>query len=206
LIPCTLDEIKSGESTSCAPRKVDEARERRTRRRRTCSGAKRDLIVCQLCAGTEVRLGMAFGGRGVKLWGSNCKPAPPPPLPPLPLLSLSLLLPPPPRCANAVHDPRARRHMQRARTKRSRKKALVGTHLVEGHLLRYASGLATASGTSLPHRSDKRISSQEAAGLVVPAAAVVVAAAVTADLTGYPEGMVLLQEWATTHRDRGWHS
>jgi len=59
----------------------------------------------------------------------------------------------------------------------------------------------------LPHRSDKRISSQEAAGLVVPAAAVVAAAAaVTADLTGYPEGMVLLQEWATTHRDRGWHS
>lgn len=27
--------------------------------------AKRELIACQLCAGTEVRLGMAFGGRGV---------------------------------------------------------------------------------------------------------------------------------------------
>ncbi|KYN42290.1 hypothetical protein ALC56_03428 [Trachymyrmex septentrionalis] len=75
------------------------------------------------------------------------------------------------------------------------------THLVEGHLLRYASGLAAASGASLPHRSNGRVSSQGAAGLVVPAAAAVAAETVAADTTGCPEGM-FFQGRATAHRDR----
>ncbi|KYM87040.1 hypothetical protein ALC53_03657 [Atta colombica] len=81
------------------------------------------------------------------------------------------------------------------------------THLVEGHLLRYASGLAAASGASLPHRSNRRVSSQGAAGLVVPAAAVVAAEAVAADTTGRPEGMIFKGR-TTAHRDRTrrWHS
>lgn len=77
------------------------------------------------------------------------------------------------------------------------------THLVEGHLLRYASGFAAASGASLPHRSNRRISTQEAAGLVVPAA---ITAAVTADLVRCPEGLLVLQGKATEHRDRLRHS
>ncbi|KYN29841.1 hypothetical protein ALC57_00723 [Trachymyrmex cornetzi] len=86
--------------------------------------------------------------------------------------------------------------------------AVLLAHLVEGHLLRYASGLAAASGTSLPHRSNGRVSSQGAAGLVVPAAAAAGAAeAVAADTTGRPEGMIF-QGRATAHRDRTrrWHS
>ncbi|XP_076180346.1 uncharacterized protein LOC143153248 [Ptiloglossa arizonensis] len=90
----------------------------------------RELITCQLCAGTEVRLELAFGGREVR-----------------------------PR------DRTTKRNRQRTND------ASNETYLVEGHLLRYASGLAAASGTSLPHRSCRRVSSPGAAGLVVPAAA-----------------------------------
>lgn len=106
-----------------------------------------------------------------------------------------------------IEPPPRRDAMQRARAIKSWKKH-SGTHLVEGHLLRYASGLAAASGASLPHRFDRRISSREAAGPVVPTAAAVIAivvvvvlvtAAVTvvvvvaaADLAGCPEGMAVL--------------
>lgn len=149
----------------------------------TVEGAKRELIAHQLCAEREVRLGMAFGGRGVNPAGSNDH-------------------------SRSRGQRETRDWRTHARThKRSGQRCARwtgSTHLVEGHLLRYASGLAAASGTSLPHRSNGRISSQGAAGLVVPAA-VVAAAAVTADSTGRPEG-VLLQGRATAHRDRRRHS
>lgn len=118
---------------------------------------------------------MAFGGRGVNPAGSNDRTR---------------------RGATGTRDActRARTHVADGQG--------TGTHLVEGHLLRYASGLAAASGASLPHRSNGRVSSQGAAGLVVPAA---VAAAVAADSTGRPEGLIL-QGRATAHRDRRWHS
>lgn len=134
------------------------------------------MIANQLCAEREVRLGMAFGGRGVNPAGSNDRTRD--------------------RGATGTRDActRARTHVADGRG--------IGTHLVEGHLLRYASGLAAASGASLPHRSNGRVSSQGAAGLVVPAA---VAAAVATDSTGRPEGMIL-QGRATAHRDRRWHS
>ncbi|KYQ48740.1 hypothetical protein ALC60_12246 [Trachymyrmex zeteki] len=119
---------------------------------------------------------MAFGGRGVNPAGSN--------------------------------DPIAvqRERVTHASTQVADKMRAIGrgTHLVEGHLLRYASGLAAASGASLPHRSNGRVSSQGAAGLVVPAA-VAAEAVVAADTTGRPEGMIF-QGRATAHRDRGWHS
>lgn len=148
----------------------------------TTGGAERELIAYQLCAEREVRLGMAFGGRGVNPAGSND-----------------------PTCDRKRVQRECVTHVRTHVSSGDRCARRTGTHLVEGHLLRYASGLAAASGTSLPHRSNGRVSSKEAAGLVVPAAVVAAAVAVAVDSTGCPEGMIL-QGRATAHRDRRWHS
>lgn len=112
--------------------------------RQSCrlEGKGGELITCQLCAGTEVRLELAFGGREVS-----------------------------PRDRTNGGDKRRRGSI----TEHVHRRKL--TNLVEGHLLRYASGLAAASGTSLPHRPCRRVPCPGAAGLVAPAAVATEAAA-----------------------------